>query len=940
MLRKALFVLLLPPLLLAQGNKFGRRAFGTTTPDLDCTQYGCRALQANAIPDVAGITGTIARGSQNLNVSTNSCPLQPNGVCIVVGDYVDVVGAGPQESVSTPSAPTGTPSIAYGNVGTNYVVKAPNGTAATRYYKFVGATKAGGFTAASSEVAIRNGQPLGSISVSNTSCSKSLQTTTCTSAAHALPTGCSPVIWSSGLPSASGCPKIILTGTSDPANFDGVHPLSSVPNSTSFTFTSPVSTQYGGTSSSTGGRFYYFNSNHFPLASLCTANIWRIYVYEGSTSGGETLYDVSWPCIGLTTEASYMLYDDFGDSLTGGKDFPLYVPKTPPSAATPDILVSQVTGTCGSNCFTLSLAASSSVTNTMVLHDDGPGIAAAAAIGGKVVLPNPRAVSGYIPTYINQTYNSVTGILEQRGVLQLNDTLHFDGRWDGTGLAATCPSINYHQCLTWVYANGAFPGIYMTGGQMNHIAVTTSNNGFGVLQESGATNTFFDDIFYGQGLGGLGLYDLTDYEGGSFGTHLINVSLLGDGSTIGQSDACVHMIKNDSEIDWYYVNSNRRGVCIKPTTSFIYTFDSGQEAQGPIMPLINLIAQGNAGGYVNVNHIVWDTSTSPQVANYGNFGGQINIEGITIPSANAPILTGLPYPSVHVRNCAACTFAALGQNIPGAIMDDTSTGSEYKNIFTYMNGPASGVGIGQVANPSTAPAVNLVATCPGGFPASGSYAYSVFFFDIFGNLTNVSHMTQGSPASAPRRITGSNCASIPEPAPPNGASFWWVAWNHNGSVWQMSTEATHGCTLISTSVKVFVQGNSHCVNNAGNGVNTTTLQTLSQGGFTGNVRSVTEATTGQCFSNASPAACGMFINGFVTIPAGSSSIVVDTTSLTANSEIQLTFDSTQGSNLGVTCNTTPQQPYISARTAGISFTISVPSNFFTNPGCIGFHIKN
>ena len=123
-------------------------------------------------------------------------------------------------------------------------------------------------------------------------------------------------------------------------------------------------------------------------------------------------------------------------------------------------------------------------------------------------------------------------------------------------------------------------------------------------------------------------------------------------------------------------------------------------------------------------------------------------------------------------------------------------------------------------------------------------------------------------------------------------------------------------------------------------INSTTLQAMFQNGFYGNVVSSTEATEGQCFSSASPAICGALINGFVTIPAGSSSVVVNTTSVTANSEISLTFDTTQGGNLGVTCNTTPQQPYISARTAGTSFTISVPSNFSTNPGCIGFHLKN
>jgi hypothetical protein len=111
---------------------------------------------------------------------------------------------------------------------------------------------------------------------------------------------------------------------------------------------------------------------------------------------------------------------------------------------------------------------------------------------------------------------------------------------------------------------------------------------------------------------------------------------------------------------------------------------------------------------------------------------------------------------------------------------------------------------------------------------------------------------------------------------------------------------------------------------------------IQYGAFTTSI----EKTTSQCFSAASPAVCGSNIDGFVTIAASASTVVVNTTAVTAKSTVSLTFDVTQGANLGVTCNTAAQQPYVSARTAGKSFTISVPSAFATNPGCIGFHLKN
>jgi hypothetical protein len=99
-------------------------------------------------------------------------------------------------------------------------------------------------------------------------------------------------------------------------------------------------------------------------------------------------------------------------------------------------------------------------------------------------------------------------------------------------------------------------------------------------------------------------------------------------------------------------------------------------------------------------------------------------------------------------------------------------------------------------------------------------------------------------------------------------------------------------------------------------------------------------TLSNCSSFASPAACGSAAAGNVVIARGSSSVVVNTTDVTANSQIILTFDSSLGTKLHVTCNTGAQQPYVSARTAGTSFAISVPMTFTTYPGCVSYSIIN
>jgi hypothetical protein len=95
-----------------------------------------------------------------------------------------------------------------------------------------------------------------------------------------------------------------------------------------------------------------------------------------------------------------------------------------------------------------------------------------------------------------------------------------------------------------------------------------------------------------------------------------------------------------------------------------------------------------------------------------------------------------------------------------------------------------------------------------------------------------------------------------------------------------------------------------------------------------------------CSSKASPAACSSAPSGTVAVPASGATLVVDSTAVTANSQIQLTFDSSLGTKLGVTCNTTIQQPTVSARTVGTSFTIAMPSTVITNPDCISYLIFN
>ena len=95
-----------------------------------------------------------------------------------------------------------------------------------------------------------------------------------------------------------------------------------------------------------------------------------------------------------------------------------------------------------------------------------------------------------------------------------------------------------------------------------------------------------------------------------------------------------------------------------------------------------------------------------------------------------------------------------------------------------------------------------------------------------------------------------------------------------------------------------------------------------------------------CSSSANPATCGSEASGSVVIAAGATDVTVDTTTVTASSQILVTFDASLGSRLGVTCNTTFAAPYVETRTAGTSFKIAVPTAPSSHPACFNYTIIN
>lgn len=110
--------------------------------------------------------------------------------------------------------------------------------------------------------------------------------------------------------------------------------------------------------------------------------------------------------------------------------------------------------------------------------------------------------------------------------------------------------------------------------------------------------------------------------------------------------------------------------------------------------------------------------------------------------------------------------------------------------------------------------------------------------------------------------------------------------------------------------------------------------------FSGATNSLSYQTATNCSSAASPAVCSSAAAGSFVVAAAASTVTINTTAVTANSQILVLYDSSLGTKLGVTCNTTEPALYgVTARVAATSFTVTASSPV-TNPACFSFFLIN
>lgn len=108
----------------------------------------------------------------------------------------------------------------------------------------------------------------------------------------------------------------------------------------------------------------------------------------------------------------------------------------------------------------------------------------------------------------------------------------------------------------------------------------------------------------------------------------------------------------------------------------------------------------------------------------------------------------------------------------------------------------------------------------------------------------------------------------------------------------------------------------------------------------GIVRANNFNTQSNCVDAAGTIDCGSASAGSFALAAGTTGIQVNTTAVSANSQIFIQNDPSLASRLGVTCNSTFADTYILSRGAGVGFVILTAAAPVTNPRCYSFFIVN
>jgi hypothetical protein len=369
-------------------------------------------------------------------------------------------------------------------------------------------------------------------------------------------------------------------------------------------------------------------------------------------------------------------------------------------------------------------------------------------------------------------------------------------------------------------------------------------------------------------------------------------------------------------------------------------FPAGSGAFGYLDGEITLLPPPG-GGYFNV------TSNTSRVWNGSAWGAPVATPSGTAGGA----LTGTyPNPTIVGAPVGAFVGTTDTQTLTNKTIDGVSPSTmgfvdPSSSIQTQLNGKlgatavAGGALSGNYPNPLVTGAINpsiTGATTPG----SGSYTT----IGATGSITT-------SKASTGSLLVGSSTI-------PNSSANIALVNGTNGGGVELANAGTcdallsaspnmmqfYGCTGVVGSEVYTVRGIFDSLGSFGVGTSTAAATSDFFSVTSSGVATASGYTTvTNCSSSASPAVCGSAAAGSFAIAAGATTLTINTTAVTANSQIIMQGDESLGTKLGVTCNTTITSlidPVVTARVAGASFSIATSATIAVNPACFSYMIVN
>jgi hypothetical protein len=708
-------------------------------PYFSLARFGGYGSSTNPAPT---ITCSINSGSSTLTCAGGSGDF-------LNGHGVMIAKAGAATTLTPPGQPTVTPT---------YLV---NGSAIYTY-QVIAEDRQGGLTASSSAGQTTVGaSTLGANNISFASCVRTNGVATYTSSLpHNLQAGA----------------QVNITGFNGGVfdSCDGVKTIASTPTSTTFTTNDGPLANETNTTGTPVVTVIACNTLTFASGTYSGPNAIRYWIYRNGALAGIAVGIDPW-------------FQDCGSNVN---NVPSYVPNTPPGSAQPGYLATTIISGGGTTSLTLANAATSTVSNAVVMHDNSVNLKAAIqaaynAGGGEVYISNGM---GYV--HFNSTLdltNGLTGIFSYSVKIHTNnDFVLINQPW----ILRSAIDIEGepHQTTSFSYVNGT--QILGGGNPMFLIPEVNGTNGVhfsrlllgsaGVQQTAILTDSGAD----GGGTAGLVLDDV-DISGSSFSRPLVFKAGFDyfifrgncqNGTSVFNGIACVQLTNTSSAVTTtnpsqvpgrlklkglYFTGAGVDIDCL-PNNSGVaptdFEFDTTlfESAIAPFLRVnctsgvfngITLRDVVEADSIVGYGTPVVDAQNGGNIfsvmwtgGSVGNANQPLFIAPSTAGGANALVLDG-PFNNLGNTSFLSLSGQAMVGNTPISVF-----GSAGRLLYSMP-----------------APAPPSVVVSSGGGAPIGTLAYQIVWVDVDGNFSSAS----GSVNAV--TTTGNQTVTITPPAAPAGA---------------------------------------------------------------------------------------------------------------------------------------------------------------------------